>query len=164
MRAEPPPQLLVTALAEQVQVDVAERRGERERVVHRHRAAAGVGHPQAVVRGRWRRVELRLEQARLGGTARPDRLPAGDEDVHALGLGSPGPHDPDAAVVVGPQQPVGLAVLAGQQQRDLARVGPPGVRGRGRQRRSSAGRPSRSSTRRMPPTGMAAQAGRFASS
>ena len=80
VRAEPVVELLVAALADQVQVELAERRRERVRVVDRERAGVAVVDLEPVAQRQLGVLERRPRTRRRGGSARARRarLAVGD--------------------------------------------------------------------------------------
>ncbi len=111
MRAERLPQLLVPALADQVQVEVAQRGQEAVRVLHLL-VRALVRHQQPV-----RRDLVQRQQA--GEEAVPVVVQLGPqpaaEDAHRAGEGPEGPHGDPAGDRVGAQHGVRVVVGAGEQ-------------------------------------------------
>jgi hypothetical protein len=94
--AEPRPQRLVPALADDVQVEVAERRQEPVRVVDRQRAALGVGHVEAVAQRQLPALDLGHEDA--GRMHLHERLAASVVEHHGHLLRSRAEHADDDAV------------------------------------------------------------------
>src|SRR6185503_17759955 len=149
VRAELAVELLVPALAGEVEVDLAERRQERVRVAQRERAALLVGDLELVAQRQLRAGDRALEHAarmaqlELDGLAAVGarRDPARVRAVRA---------DDDAAVVrVRPEQPVRLREVAMDDRLDV------GVNTHGS---------GSSSNRAIPATGMRTQSGRLLSS
>jgi hypothetical protein len=123
VRAQLLPQLLVAALADEVQVELADRRQEPVRVLGRHLPVAvgdlvGVGERQRRLREAGLedagRVDL-LHRHRLAAVAR--------EHGHGGGGGAPRPDDHAVAVGMGAEVGVGLRVLAGVQAIGIGHVG-----------------------------------------
>ena len=131
--AEDLPEVLVAALVDQVQVDLAERRQEPVGVVLLHGRAVP-RHQQAVVGhvgGRQDAGEdtlvLVLERG-LGPVTARGVAPADDDRG---GERTQGPHGDGPGVRVGTQDVVRVAVLAGDELVDLQRGTGPGRVGRG---------------------------------
>ncbi|MDH6553477.1 hypothetical protein M2162_007574 [Streptomyces sp. SAI-041] len=119
----------MTALADQMQVGLAERGQETVGVVHLL-LAVRVRHQQGVVGDRVQGQQTAEEPVALRG--QPSAL-AVDHDAHPAGEGAQGPEDDPARHRVGTQQGVRVVVGAGQQPAPV-----PGVErgGRGAVRRS----------------------------
>jgi hypothetical protein len=148
MRAELLVQLLVPALADQVQVEVADRRRERVRVVDGERAAVAVVDREPVAQRRLRALHEALED-----TAGVDLLERHDRAVaelraDAVRRGPQRTHNHAPVVRVRPEHGVRVGVLASDERVEL----------------TGSDVHSPSSSRRMPATGIATQSGRLSSS
>ena len=176
VRAEAVVHLLVAALRDQVQVELAERRQERVRVVDRERAGGAVVDLEAVVQGQLGAFDDALEDA-----AGVDRLELDGAAVvkRCRDRGRRGTQraDRDASVLrVGAEHGVGVSVLAAHQRLEFLlgnrHVRPPLLRGLRRRRGASAppgagglGFTHAASSRRLiPATGIEIQSGRLSSS
>ena len=106
---------LVTALADQVQVELADRREEAVRVVGGDRPVAVVD-VVAVGQRQLRALQAALEDPAGVGELQLDRLPALRHDGHRAGGGTERAHDDGlVAVGMGAQVGMGLRVLACEQ-------------------------------------------------
>ena len=126
MRAEGVPQPLVAALADQVQVDLAEGGQPAVRVVHGVDVVA-VAHLQAVVAGR-----LGHDPGPQPGVVHPDQRVcplrvAVDQDRHLVGMRAQRPDDGAVRMRVCAQHPVRVVVGPAEDAIDRALVGRAGV-------------------------------------
>ncbi len=126
VRAHPLPELLVAALAREVEVEVSERREERVRVAHGERLPVRVGHLEQVLERLGAVVQARLEHAAVPVGHRQLAAEVRDHvDLHRVGP-ERADHQP-VAVGVDPEQRVGIAVGEGsdlvQRLVDLRAVG-----------------------------------------
>jgi hypothetical protein len=120
------PQPLVPALADQVLVQLADRRQEAVGVLDLHDALAvrdlePVGGQPLGTRPRRRPArpgQGALEQARRVDTLQ-DLAPAVGHDAHLAGVGAPGPDAHLAGLRMGAEQAVGLVMLPTHQALDL---------------------------------------------
>ena len=145
VRAHAAPQLLVAALAREVQVDLAQRRQERVRVAQVDGEPVVVRDPQAVGVGGGSVLQRYLEEPRRGLDTLADDLVV-DDDLHARGVGAVGAHDRGdvarAGAVVHAEDVVGVGVALLEDRVALLGGGVPvgrrGARGRGRGRHLKA--------------------------
>ena len=151
VRAEPLVELLVAALADQVQVELAERRQERVRVVDRERCRPGRSRPRAGSAAAARRLRRS-----------PSKTPAGVDSARAR----PARRRRACAVIARRRR----AQRADRPRRRSAggrrarvRVGVVAAR-RAPRGRVCDGHSGSSSRRAMPATGIATQSGRLSSS
>jgi hypothetical protein len=143
-------ELLVAAFAGQVQVELAQRRRERVRVVQRVARAVGVVDLELVAERQLRARDLALEQAGGVPAVELDPLVAVSTDDDALGRRPEGAHDHAAVGRVCPEEAVWVAQPQRQEGVDVLLDG---------------GHWTGSSSRRaMPATGMCTQFGRLLSS
>jgi hypothetical protein len=119
--AEPLVEALVAALLGEVEVELAERRREGVRVVHREAVAVRVGDVELVGERQAGVGDRDLEDARAVGRLEAERAAFGSVDTRVDGLGIRAPDaDPDAAAGrVGTEHVVGVAVLSRAQQVEL---------------------------------------------
>ena len=173
--AEVAPHELVAALADQVDVELAERRPEPVGVVDGEGGAPalsgriGVADLQLVAAGGEELADLLPDPAaEHAGGVLPGHLdppPVGQDDRHGLGAGPVAPHDGVVALGVDAEDVVGVAVLAGDEQLQLDLQGVDGsgrrvVRPGGHQTALAAAPVRRATASR----GMRAQSGRLARS
>ncbi len=114
--AEVAPHELVAALADQVEVEFAQRRPEPVRVVDGEGGAAGVADLELVPAGGENLDGLVDGGAEHAGGVRGGHLdppPVGEHDGHGFGAGAVAPHHGRVAVGVDPEDVVGVGVLAG---------------------------------------------------
>ena len=149
VRAEARVQLLVAAFADQVQVELAERRSERVRVLERERPGRPVVHRQLVAERKRRAGERRLEYARGMDLLHDDGLAPRGLDRHRLRRGAKRPHHDPIVGRVRSEDRVRLRVLAAREGVEL---------GLGDRAHSD------SSSRSIPATGIGSQSGRLSSS
>ena len=116
VRAEPLVQLLVTAFGRKVQVDLAESRQERIRVVELDRRSVRVGHLEAVAERQRPLRQAALEHARGMHPLQLDAAVALRLHRHLLGAGAEGPHDDMVACLVRPEHVVGSRMIPFDQQ------------------------------------------------
>ena len=115
VRAEALPQLLVAALADQVQVELADRRQEAVRVLDRDRARLAVVDLELVGERQLRLREAALEDAAGVDLLERDGLALRRDDGDGGGGGAPCADDHAVAVGVRAEEGVRLRVLAGVQ-------------------------------------------------
>ena len=110
--AQSPPELLVAALADQVQVQFADGGPEAVRLLELHRRlAGGPGHPDPV-RGQLGRHRGDPDPVVL--VLHRDGAAVGQHHLHGRGEGLEGAHGGAAGVLVGAQDRVGVVVAAGR--------------------------------------------------
>ena len=102
-------ELLVAALRGEVEVELAEGRQERVRVVELDDGAAGVGHLEPVAERQLRLADRALEEAGRMETLELHRLAVLGEDAHRLRRRPERAHDDLAAVRVGAEEVVRVA-------------------------------------------------------
>ncbi len=114
--AHDPPERLVAALAEQVEVEVAHRGPEPVGVLH-HEGARVVGDGELVGARLGRAGDGGLEQPRGVDPLRRGPGAVGQDDLHRRRVRAPGPHH----VAVEPEDLVGVGVTPGGEGVDLPR-------------------------------------------
>jgi hypothetical protein len=122
MGAEVAPHLLVPAFADQVEVEVPERRPEPVGVFDREGGAVGIPDFELVaVAGEVRDGTVQPDGEHAGRmlAVHPGALPVREDDGHGLGVGPVAPHDRSVTVGMGAEQVVRVAVLAGDELLEL---------------------------------------------
>ncbi len=99
------------ALAREVEVELAERRQERVRVVELVHLAAGIRDLEPVAERERRLRDGALEDARRVAQLERDRVAALDEDAHAVGVRAVGADDHAAVLRVRAEDVVRVGVL-----------------------------------------------------
>ena len=123
MRAQPVPQLLVAALADQVQVELADGRQEAVRVVDRDGAGLAVVDLEPVGERQLRPLHHTLEDAAGVDELEVGRLAVGQQCADGRRAGAVGAHDDPAVGGMGSEDAVRLAVFAMDEALEVLRGG-----------------------------------------
>ena len=120
VRAEPRVELLVAALAREVQVELADRRRERVGVAQRERVAVRIARPRARSRSGSDAPSIRPSNSPPGAPARARRPPPLDDARRPLGVRAVGADDDAAVVRVRAEERVRVGVLARDELRSTS--------------------------------------------